>query len=227
MYFCSFKVIVVVAKEAQTKYTSLRTQYVKSLNKVKVSSKSGAGTDGVTKVKWKYFNLLHFLRDTVTVESQLDTLQPLASPLTMDKSICDEEEEVAMSEAVASTSGSQGPASVDSSTSAQIEQGHPDNFLRRKRKRDDVDYSSIMRMAVNKLQEVSAPAPTPTQDDNELFGRSVASTLRGFKNDRCRAACKLRIQEVLYSFEYGADADILAHQAAISGSHVDIPHMYE
>lgn len=63
-----------LVKDVSVKYTSLRTQYVKQKNKIVASSRSGAGTAGVAKATWKYFEALHFLGDTVAVDGQRDSM---------------------------------------------------------------------------------------------------------------------------------------------------------
>lgn len=45
---------------------NLRTQYGKELGKVKASTSSGSGTIEVYIPTWKYYDQLHFLRDSIT-----------------------------------------------------------------------------------------------------------------------------------------------------------------
>ena len=49
------------------KYNSLRTYFVKELKKVGDTNKSGAGSDDVYQSRWEWFQLLLFLKDTVSV----------------------------------------------------------------------------------------------------------------------------------------------------------------
>ena len=73
--FCILSMCV-AETEAGTKYSSIRTQFVKSKNKLEQATRSRAGA---TTVKlWKYHNLCLFLRDHVDVAPQVDSI-PLAA----------------------------------------------------------------------------------------------------------------------------------------------------
>ena len=72
-------------KQANTKYSSIRTQYVKAKNKIEAETRSGAGSKSI-KV-WAYYDACMFLRDHVEVASQADSIHrsPL-SDVTNDQS---------------------------------------------------------------------------------------------------------------------------------------------
>ena len=73
--FCILS-LCVAETEAGTKYSSIRTQFVKSKNKLEQATRSRAGA---TTVKlWKYHNLCLFPRDHVDVAPQVDSI-PLAA----------------------------------------------------------------------------------------------------------------------------------------------------
>ena len=70
--FISIQSMCIAETEAGTKYTSIRTQFVKSKNKLQQATRSGAGASNVK--LWKYHNLCLFLRDHVDVAPQLDSI---------------------------------------------------------------------------------------------------------------------------------------------------------
>jgi hypothetical protein len=45
---------------------NLRTQYGKEMGKLRASVASGAGTSSVYEPPWRFYNSLHFLRDSIT-----------------------------------------------------------------------------------------------------------------------------------------------------------------
>ena len=65
-------------KQAYTKYSSIRTQYVKAKNKIELEKRSGAGSKSI-KV-WQFYDACMFLKDHVEVASQADSIH--RSPLS-------------------------------------------------------------------------------------------------------------------------------------------------
>ncbi|CAB4038862.1 Hypothetical predicted protein [Paramuricea clavata] len=52
--------------DIKAKIRNLRTQYGKEMGKVRASVASGAGTSSVYEPSWRFYNSLHFLRDSIT-----------------------------------------------------------------------------------------------------------------------------------------------------------------
>ena len=70
-------VVLFVDRAVRIKYKSLRTYYVKEVQKVHNSTRSGAGTAGIYVPTWPFFKDLEFLSGTVDVRGATqDSLMP-------------------------------------------------------------------------------------------------------------------------------------------------------
>ena len=69
------------------KYNSLRTYFVKELKKAAETNKSGAGADDLYQSRWEWFELLLFLKDTVSImptKSSLPSVEVSKKCLAID-----------------------------------------------------------------------------------------------------------------------------------------------
>ena len=78
---------------------------------------------------------------------------------------------------------------------------------RRKRKNDELAEedraSELLNKAVGHMDSVRRNmAVTKSMDDCSAFGINVAESLRLIRHDQTRALCKLKIQELLYKFQF-------------------------
>ena len=83
-----------------------------------------------------------------------------------------------------------------------------------KRKSSDNACNSILEQACTQLKQLSdnmnsrkRPSPPPAQDDCHLFALHVAENLRQIKDLRSRAMCRLKIEEVLFQFQFGLQSN--------------------
>jgi hypothetical protein len=151
----------------------LRTTFVREHKKTS-SQKSGDGADTVYVSKWKHYNKLLFLRDTITADesqSNLNTSQELSIDINSD----DTDNTITSLDDIPSPN-----TSTSSSQSA-----------RKKRRQTNDKKSELYEMAAKVLS-------TPEEkDDEELaFCRSLAASLRRF-NPQIKEIVKLELQQVI------------------------------
>ncbi|XP_062401063.1 uncharacterized protein LOC134092274 [Sardina pilchardus] len=72
---------VINEEDVKKKFKNLRTVFTREHSSVLKSNKSGAGADDVYVPKWKYYQVLSFLRDTCNPDESSDNLDP-AVPTT-------------------------------------------------------------------------------------------------------------------------------------------------
>ena len=72
-----------------------------------------------------------------------------------------------------------------------------------KRKSDDM-YLSALQTACSSLETIkSKKQKSPTKrDDCQIFGDYIAESLRKITNERNRALCQLKVQELLFNFSF-------------------------
>ena len=77
---------------------------------------------------------------------------------------------------------------------------------RSKRKKNDITDDSktveLLEKACHQLESVSHARNADKPDDCHIFGLHVAASLRLISDARNRALCKLKIQELLFNFQF-------------------------
>lgn len=109
--------------------------------------------------------------------------------------------------ASAATSESSGCDASDSATTVnglQCEQSGRSLIKRRKINATGINKCDRLKKAWDNLKADNSDGQNIPNDDNDLFGKHVGETLKSFKSDHARALCKLKIQELLYNFQFGA-----------------------
>lgn len=56
--------------------------------------------------------------------------------------------------------------------------------------------------ALDNMQSRRQDAPRRQQDECDVFGQLVASTLREITNKKTQALCRLKVQELLYNYQF-------------------------
>ncbi|XP_065835472.1 transcription factor Adf-1-like isoform X1 [Oscarella lobularis] len=164
----------------QKRWRTLRERFAKESKKRK--GQTGDKRDDVR--PWAYYERLLFLRDFVSHRGTSDSflLESQAEEAEEDERIDDGGEE------------GQGENEDDV---VEDERTRVDEGTRGRRKRRKQSASNEVDLEIiRQLQKTER-----VDDENDLFGQSVGSSIRRL-NPRKRALAKIRIQEVLYQIEF-------------------------
>lgn len=163
---------------------NLRTQYGKELGKVKASTSSGSGTIEVYIPTWKYYDQLHFLRDSITPVKTRPTpgiSGSLADPRLVQVAV-EEDEESLVSQTTFET-----PKSAKSV--AKIHKKMEDKVLEK---------------SLSVLEDVTNKRKIPMEEDGDIiFGKHVCQSLKDIKDKRSKELVKLKIQQLLFEAQFG------------------------
>lgn len=77
--------------------------------------------------------------------------------------------------------------------------------IRKRKSNEEQDYKEIMKYACDNLKTINSRANSSSKEtDDDIFAKHVGATLKSFNDERAKALCKLKIQELLYTFQFGS-----------------------
>ena len=199
--------------DIKAKIRNLRTQYGKELGKVRASVASGAGTNSVYEPAWRFYNSLHFLRDSITPVKTKPTSgvpvvasEPASSEVTLapgenindngnednilndTNELNDEDDDISISRPFDILTQSQNDPCKSAKSKAKV--------------RENME-NAILQKSLTVLDKLGNKRKSEELDADETFGRHVAHSLRNIEDRRSKELLKLKIQQLLFNAEFG------------------------
>ena len=194
----------------------MRTQYGKELGKVRASLASGAGTNSVYEPAWRFYDSLHFLRDSITpvktkptsgvpeargtvVASELASSEVPFAPsgcinnsdnecIINDLSELNDEEETSISRPFDILTQSQNDPGKSSKSKAKVREKMENTVLQK-------SLTVLDKLATKRKR-------TEELDADETFGMHVEYSLRQIEDRRTKEMVKLKIQQLFFNAEF-------------------------
>ena len=170
---------------------NLRTQYGKELGKVKASKPSGSGTNDIYMPTWRCFELLHFLRDSITPFKTRPT--PGIAVIQGEPELIKDTEISTDSEGEENKGFLYNPTAFETMKSAKSVAKIKESF-----------ENKLLQKSLSVLEDVSNKKKRPIEEDGDvIFGKHVCQSLKDIKDKRSKELVKLKIQHLLFEAQYG------------------------
>ena len=196
----------------------MRTQYGKELGKVRASVASGAGTNSVYEPTWRFYDSLHFLRDSITpVKTKPTSGVPEVNVTDFASELASSEVPVAPSgcinnnddnECIINDLGELNDEEDETSISRPFDiltqsQNDPGKSAKSKAKVREKMENTVLQKSLVVLDKLATKRKrTEELDADETFGMHVAYSLRQIEDRRTKELVKLKIQQLFFNAEF-------------------------
>ena len=204
--------------DIKAKIRNLRTQYGKELGKVRASVASGAGTNSVYEPTWRFYDSLHFLRDSITpVKTKPTSGVPEVNVTDFASELASSEVPVAPSgcinnnddnECIINDLGELNDEEDETSISRPFDiltqsQNDPGKSAKSKAKVREKMENTVLQKSLVVLDKLATKRKrTEELDADETFGMHVAYSLRQIEDRRTKELVKLKIQQLFFNAEF-------------------------
>ena len=185
--------------DIKAKLRNLRTQYGKELGKVKASVVSGAGTNSVYEPSWRFYDSLHFLRDSITpVKTKPTSGVPVVESETASSEVLLVPSEDINNEDILNDPNE---LNKDDDISRPFDilaqsQNDPCKSAKSKAKAREKMENIILQKSLTVLDKLGNKRKhTEELDGDETFGRHVAHSLRQIEDRRSNFCLMLSLAD--------------------------------